>query len=62
MTFAQVRIVTLAEGDVGHLHVGLKGCMNAVFLQDLADKTRRGLRGRAWGPSTIHGNAARGPP
>jgi hypothetical protein len=28
------------------LHVGLKGTMNALFLKDLADKTRRGLRGR----------------
>ncbi len=46
MAFANVRIVTLAEGDVTHLHVGLKGTMNALFLKDLADKTRRGLRGR----------------
>jgi hypothetical protein len=41
-----VSIVTLAEGDITHLHVGLKGTMNALFLKDLADKTRRGLRGR----------------
>jgi site-specific DNA recombinase len=41
-----VDIVTLAEGDITHLHVGLKGTMNALFLKDLADKTRRGLRGR----------------
>jgi hypothetical protein len=41
-----VRIVTLAEGDITHLHIGFKGTMNAIFLQDLADKTRRGLRGR----------------
>ncbi|WP_439397051.1 recombinase family protein [Bradyrhizobium sp. PMVTL-01] len=46
MAFAGVRIVTLSEGDVTHLHVGLKGTMNALFLKDLADKTRRGLRGR----------------
>ncbi len=46
LTFAGVRIVTLSEGDVSHLHVGLKGTMNALFLKDLADKTRRGLRGR----------------
>jgi site-specific DNA recombinase len=38
--------VTLAEGDITHLHVNLKGTMNALFLKDLADKTRRGLRGR----------------
>ena len=41
-----MNIVTLAEGDITHLHVGLKGTMNALFLKDLADKTRRGLRGR----------------
>jgi DNA invertase Pin-like site-specific DNA recombinase len=46
MAFAGVRIVTLYEGDVTHLHVGLKGTTNALFLKDLADKTRRGLRGR----------------
>lgn len=46
MAFAGVRIATLSEGDVTHLHVGLKGTMNALFLKDLADKTRRGLRGR----------------
>ncbi|OUL64687.1 resolvase, partial [Acetobacter senegalensis] len=41
MKFAGVRIITLSEGDVTQLHVGLKGTMNALFLQDLADKTRR---------------------
>jgi hypothetical protein len=41
-----VNIVTLAEGDITHLHVGLEGTMNALFLKDLADKTRRRLRGR----------------
>jgi len=46
LTFAGVNIVTLAEGDITHLHVGLKGTMNALFLKDLADKTRRALRGR----------------
>lgn len=46
MQFASVCIVTLSEGDVSHLHVGLKGTMNALFLKDLADKTRRGQRGR----------------
>ena len=40
------RIVTLAEGDITHLHIGFKGTMNALFLKDLADKTHRGLRGR----------------
>jgi site-specific DNA recombinase len=46
LTFAAVRIVTVSEGDIGHLHVGLKGTMNALYLKDLAEKTRRGMRGR----------------
>jgi len=46
LKFSGVSIVTLAEGEVSELHVGLKGTMNALFLKDLADKTRRGLRGR----------------
>ncbi len=46
MSYADVKLVTLSEGEVTHLHVGLKGTMNALFLKDLADKTRRGLRGR----------------
>ncbi len=44
--FAAVRIVTLAEGEISELHVGLKGTMGALYLKDLADKTRRGLEGR----------------
>jgi DNA invertase Pin-like site-specific DNA recombinase len=46
LRFAGVRLFTLAEGDISELHVGLKGTMNALFLKDLADKTRRGLSGR----------------
>ncbi len=46
LRFAGVMIVTLAEGEIDELHVGLKGTMNALFLKDLAAKTHRGLRGR----------------
>ena len=46
MTYADVKMFTLSEGEITHLHVGLKGTMNDLFLKDLADKTRRGLRGR----------------
>src|SRR5262249_40947733 len=35
LTFAGVKIVTLAEGEIGALHVGLKGTMNALYLTDL---------------------------
>jgi len=44
--FAGVKLTTLAEGEITELHVGLKGTMNALFLKDLALKTRRGIEGR----------------
>ena len=46
MEFAAIKIITLSEGEISSLHIGLKGTMNSMFLKDLADKTRRGLRGR----------------
>ncbi len=46
LSFAGVTLVTLSEGEINELHVGLKGTMNALYLKDLADKTRRGLEGR----------------
>lgn len=46
LEFAGVKIITLSEGEISVLHIGLKGTMNAMFLKDLADKTRRGLRGK----------------
>jgi DNA invertase Pin-like site-specific DNA recombinase len=57
LRFAGIRIVTLAEGEVSELHVGLKGTMNALFLEDLADKTRRGLRGRVEAGKSAGGNS-----
>ena len=55
--FAGVRIVTLSEGEVNELHIGLKGTMGALFLKDLADKTRRGLRGRIEAGKSGGGNS-----
>jgi DNA invertase Pin-like site-specific DNA recombinase len=46
LAFARVTLITLAEGVITELHVGLKGTMNALFLKDLAQKVRRGLEGR----------------
>ncbi len=43
--FANVTLVTLAEGEVNERHVDLKGAMNALFLNDLAAKTRRNIQG-----------------
>ena len=57
MRFADVQIVTLSEGAISDLHIGLKGTMNALFLKDLADKTRRGLRGRVEAGKSGGGNS-----
>ena len=57
LQFAGIRLVTLGEGEIGVLHIGLKGTMNALFLKDLADKTRRGLRGRVEAGKSGGGNA-----
>jgi site-specific DNA recombinase len=46
LAFAGVTLVTLSEGEINELHVGLKGTMNALFLKDLRLKVRRGLEGR----------------
>jgi site-specific DNA recombinase len=46
LNHVDVRVVTLSEGEITELHIGLKGTMNALFLKDLADKVRRGQRGR----------------
>ena len=56
-SFAGVKLVTLAEGEINELHVGLKGTMNALFLKDLALKTKRGLEGRVRQGFSGGGNA-----
>jgi DNA invertase Pin-like site-specific DNA recombinase len=57
LQFAGIQLVTLSEGEIGVLHIGLKGTMNAIFLKDLADKKRRGLRGRVEAGKSGGGNA-----
>ena len=47
LRYAGVKLVTLAEGEISELHVGLKGTMNALFLKELGKKTHRGLKGKA---------------
>nr|WP_113866468.1 recombinase family protein [Brenneria salicis]NMN91453.1 DNA invertase Pin-like site-specific DNA recombinase [Brenneria salicis ATCC 15712 = DSM 30166]RBP62697.1 DNA invertase Pin-like site-specific DNA recombinase [Brenneria salicis ATCC 15712 = DSM 30166]RLM30664.1 resolvase [Brenneria salicis ATCC 15712 = DSM 30166] len=60
LRFAGVSIVTLSEGEINELHVGLKGTMNALFIKDLAIKTHRGQRGRVENGKAGSGRAAYG--
>ena len=46
LSFAGVKLVTLSEGLISELHVGLQGTMGALYVKQLAEKTHRGLRGR----------------
>ena len=72
LRFAGVRLVTLAEGDISELHVGLKGTMNALFLKDLAprpiaacgagSKQGRSAGGKAFGYRVVKEADARGEP
>ena len=57
LSHAEIKIVTLSEGEINELHVGLKGTMNALFLKDLAIKTRRGQRGRVEAGKIPGGNS-----
>lgn len=55
--FQRVMIATLSEGLLSELHIGMKGSMNAMFIKDLGDKTRRGLMGRALAGKCAGGKA-----
>jgi DNA invertase Pin-like site-specific DNA recombinase len=57
LSFEGIRLVTLSEGEISELHVGLKGTMNQLFLKDLALKTHRGLSGRVQAGKSGGGNS-----
>lgn len=57
LSFSGVRIITLTEGEINELHIGLKGTMNALYLKDLAQKTKRGLKGRVAAGKSAGGNS-----
>ncbi|HQT65665.1 MAG: resolvase [Acidiphilium sp. 20-67-58] len=57
MEFAGIKLVTISEGELGAMHIGLKGTMNALYLKDLAQKTHRGLQGKIQAGKSAGGNA-----
>ncbi|MGI9452034.1 MAG: recombinase family protein [Geminicoccaceae bacterium] len=61
MRFAGVRIITLSEGEISNVHVDLEGTMNSLYLQDIADKTKRShsVRQRAFSRSLQEGKSCR---
>jgi site-specific DNA recombinase len=46
LNFLGIGIMTVSDGAITAMHAGLKGLMSEMFLADLANKTRRGLRAR----------------
>ncbi|WP_019647127.1 recombinase family protein [Novispirillum itersonii] len=44
LSFLGITIETVSNGSVSQVDVGLRGTMNALYLTDLADKTRRGMK------------------
>ena len=43
LLFLDIPLETISDGEINELHIGLKGTMNALYLKDLADKTKRGM-------------------
>ncbi len=45
LRFKQIEIWTVQDGVAGEIHVGVKGLVGALYLKDLAQKTKRGQAG-----------------
>ena len=45
LRFWNVRLITLDQGEIGPIHVGIGGLMNQAWVENLAFKTRRGQIG-----------------
>jgi DNA invertase Pin-like site-specific DNA recombinase len=45
LRFKQIEIRTVQDGRAEEIHVGIKGLVGALYLRDLAQKTRRGQAG-----------------
>ena len=45
LRFWNVRLITLDQGEIGPIHIGIGGLMNQAFIENLAFKTRRGQIG-----------------
>ncbi len=69
LRFAGLEMRTVADGVAGDMQVGLKGLMGALYLKDLAQKTKRGQAGvvrdgrhnggRSFGYRPVAGEAGR---
>lgn len=49
LAFLDIAIMTVQDGLVGAMHIGLKGLMGELYLADLSQKTHRGQSARVRG-------------
>ena len=47
LSFARVKLVTVSQGEITAMHIGVLGMMAQLFLSDLSEKVKRGQLGRA---------------
>ena len=47
LSFARVKLVTVSQGEITQMHIGVLGMMAQLFLSDLSEKVKRGQLGRA---------------
>ncbi len=47
LSFAGIRLDSIATGEITPMHVGMLGTMAQMYLSDLREKTKRGQLGRA---------------
>jgi hypothetical protein len=57
LSFLGIRLITVSEGTISELHVGLSGTMGALYVKQLAEKTHRGMRGRVENGRSGGGNS-----
>lgn len=55
--YRRVKIVTVAEGEVSDLHIGLKGTMAAMTVREIAARTLRGQEGQVLAGKSAGGKA-----
>ncbi len=69
LRFLRIEIRTVQDGKTEEIHVGVKGLLGALYLKDLAQKTKRGQAGvirdrrhcggRSYGYRSVKGQAGR---
>ena len=57
LNYLDISIITLSEGPIGPLQIGVGSIVGSMFMSELARKTRRGLEGRVLAGKSAGGKA-----